>query len=91
MPLVVQFLLLVGAARDHGRPVRAEGPLGIPRVRTGLSQRPPSPARRDAMIVLVVLPTTVMALLQGLFFWPIGTQSRTPRSSSWWDACSPSC
>ena len=41
MPLVVQFLLLVALRVIIGRPVGAEGPLGLPRVRTGRSHRPP--------------------------------------------------
>ena len=71
MPLVVQFLLLAALRVITAVPsdpkarwvFRACEPADRPAAVAGA---------RDAMIVLVVLPTTVMALVQGLF-WPIGT------------------
>jgi hypothetical protein len=71
MPLVVQFLLLAALRVITAVPsdpkarwiFRACEPAGRPAAVAGA---------RDAMIVLVVLPTTVMALVQGLF-WPVGT------------------
>ena len=71
MPLVVQFLLLAALRVITAVPsdpkarwvFRACEPADRPAAVAGA---------RDAMIVLVVLPTTVMALVQGLF-WPVGT------------------
>ena len=71
MPLVVQFLLLAALRVITAVPsdpkarwiFRACEPANRPAAVAGA---------RDAMIVLVVLPTTVMALGQGLF-WPVGT------------------
>ena len=71
MPLVVQFLLLAALRVITAVPsdpkarwvFRACEPADRPAAVAGA---------RDAMIVLVVLPTTVMALVQGLF-WPVAT------------------
>jgi len=68
MPLVVQFLLLVGIrvivaipSEPRARWVfRACEPMDRAAAVTGT---------RDAMLLLVVLPTTVFAVLQGLVFW----------------------
>jgi len=71
MPLVVQFLLLAALRVITAVP-------SDPKARWVFrvcepADRPAAVAgARDAMIVLVVLPTTVMALVQGLF-WPVGT------------------
>ena len=41
----------------------------------------------DAMMLLVVLPTTAFALLQGLVFWTLRRRSAMPRSVSCWAGC----
>ena len=70
MPLVVQFLLLVALRVITAVPsepkarwvFRASEPADRAAAAAGL---------RDAMMVLVVVPTTALALLQGVFFWGI--------------------
>jgi hypothetical protein len=70
MPLVAQFLLLIAIRAIVAIPsepkarwvFRACEPADRPAAVSGV---------RDAMLLLVVLPTTAFALVQGLVFWPL--------------------
>lgn len=71
MPLVAQFLLLIAIRAIVAIPsepkarwvFRACEPADRPAAVSGV---------RDAMLLLVVLPTTAFALVQGLVFWKLG-------------------
>ena len=70
MPLVIQFLLLVGLRVIIAIPAE-------PKARWAFRACEPAnrgeavTAARDALVMLVVLPTTLLALGQGLVFWSI--------------------
>jgi hypothetical protein len=72
MPLVVQFLLLAALRVITAVPSEPKARWVFracePADRAGAVN-----GARDAMMVLVVVPTTALALLQGLFFWGIVT------------------
>ena len=71
MPLVAQFLLLVAHPRASWRSRRSRRRAGCSAICEPADRSAAVNGARDAMLVLVVLPTTVFALLQGLVFWTI--------------------
>ncbi len=74
MPLVVQFLLLVALRVITAVPSEPKA-RWVFRACEPADRAAAVAGIRDAMMVLVVVPTTVMALLQGLFFWGVGTSA----------------
>jgi hypothetical protein len=71
MPLIAQFLLLFAIRAIVAIPSEPKARwvfrISEPADRSGAVN-----GARDAMLLLVVLPTTLFALLQGLVFWTIG-------------------
>ena len=74
MPLVVQFLLLVALRVITAVPSEPKA-RWVFRACEPVNRAAAVAGVRDAMMVLVVVPTTVLALLQGLFFWGVGTSA----------------
>jgi hypothetical protein len=71
MPLVAQFLLLIAIRAIVAIPSEPQARWVFRACEPADRHRAVSGAR-DAMVLLVVLPTTAFALLQGLVFWRIG-------------------
>src|SRR5262245_58426038 len=70
MPLVAQFLLLIAIPAIVAIPSEPKA-RWVFRVCEPAARQAAVNGARDAMLLLVVLPTTVFALLQGLVFWKL--------------------
>jgi hypothetical protein len=70
MPLVAQFLLLFAIRAIVAIPSEPKA-RWIFRICEPADRNAAVNGTRDAMLLLIVLPTTVLALLQGLVFWTI--------------------
>lgn len=71
MPLVAQFLLLIAIRAIVAIPSEPKARWMF-RICEPADRHAAVSGARDAMLLLVVLPTTAFALLQGLVFWTIG-------------------
>ena len=70
MPLVAQFLLLIAVSAIVAIPSETKE-RWIFRTCEPADRNAAVTGTRDAMLLLIVLPTTALALLQGLVFWTI--------------------
>ena len=70
MPLIVQFLLLVGLRVIIAIPAEPKA-RWVFRACEPADRGEAVSAARDTMMTLVVLPTSVLALVQGLLFWNV--------------------
>jgi hypothetical protein len=71
MPLIVQFLLLVGIRVIIAIPSEPKA-RWVFRACEPVDRAAAVSGTRDAMLLLVVLPTTMLAFAQGLVFWSAG-------------------
>jgi hypothetical protein len=72
MPLVAQFLLLIAIRAIVAIPSEPKARWMF-RICEPTDRHAAVRGARDAMMLLVVLPTTAFALLQGVVFWTLGT------------------
>jgi hypothetical protein len=70
MPLILQFLLLVGLRVITAVPSEPKGRWAF-RAGEPADRHEAVSATRDMMIVTVVIPTTILALVQGVTFWGV--------------------